>query len=189
MTSPSHSPAMDTPDSYGIVTRTLHWSMAAIFAWQFTGATLHFFIEDAPVRNFFWSTHSSLGVLLLVLVFLRGAWGLANLSRRPSYQAGILGCAAAAGHILLYALMLAVPVLAVLRSYGRGRGLSVFGVQVFEARGTEIPHLIAPGAALHGLLGWTLLALVVGHIVMALVHHYALKDGALTRMARGQEAA
>ncbi len=174
---------MDTPDRYGSISRLFHWSMAALFAWQFTSALLRVLAEDTPIEQFFWGTHASLGALLFALAFARGAWGLVNFSQRPHAGKDALGLLAAAGHGMLYLLMMIVPALALARSYGRGRGLSVFGMPVFEARGTEIASLMAPGNALHGALGWTLLALACAHILMALTHRYVWKDGVLSRMA------
>ena len=42
--------------------------------------------------------------------------------------------------------------------------------------------MIAPASALHSWLGWLLLLLVVGHISMALIHHFVWKDGLINRM-------
>lgn len=181
MTSPS-SIWLDNAQRYGIVSRCLHWLMAAGFAWQFTSATLHWLAKDSAIEKFFWSTHPSLGFALLVLAVIRAAWGLVNLRRRPGHAAGWAGRAAAAGHLLLYALMIAVPVIAVLRAYGRGRGFSPFGVTIMQPTGQEIPALVDLGAALHGELGWVLLAVIAGHIAMVLVHRRIGED-VLPRMA------
>lgn len=43
--------------------------------------------------------------------------------------------------------------------------------------------MVAPANLLHGVLSWCLSALIAGHIVMALFHQLALKDGTLARMA------
>ena len=86
----------DSPSGYGTVARALHWGMAGLFAWQFTSALLRVVAEDTPVEGFFWSTHYSVGFTLWLLVLVRGAWGLANLRRRPRTE-GTPGLAAAAG--------------------------------------------------------------------------------------------
>lgn len=78
--------------------------------------------------------------------------------------------------------MIAVPVIAVLRTYGRGRGFSPFGVTIMQPTGQEIPALVDLGAALHGELGWVLLAVIAGHIAMVLVHRRIGED-VLPRMA------
>jgi len=88
------------------------------------------------------------------------------------------------GHLALYALMILVPTLALLRAVGNGRGFSVYGLQLVAPGGEAIPALTAPGNALHGLLGWALLALIVGHVAMALFHAHVRKDPTLDRMTR-----
>lgn len=183
-----HSTLFDHPEGYGSVSRALHWLMAALFAWQFLSAILHAIDREMPVARFFWSWHMSVGFLLLVAVVLRGAWALVNLGNRPAHAAGFLGAAARVGHLALYLLMLAVPILATLRAYGSGRGLSVFGIEVFAGGGERIPALMAPANAAHGLLGWALLALVLGHTTMALANAYLWREDTLTRMWRGRPA-
>jgi len=183
-----HSTLFDHPEGYGTVSRALHWLMAALFTWQFLSAILHAVDREMPAARFFWSWHMSVGALLLVAVLLRGAWALINLGNRPVHAPGLLGTAARLGHFVLYLLMLAVPLVAVVRAYGSGRGLSVFGIEVFAGGGERIPALMAPANAVHGLLGWALLALTLGHVVMALAHAYLWREDTLTRMLRGRPA-
>lgn len=171
----------DTPNGYGVVSRYLHWLMALLFVWQFTSAILRVFVKDTAIYNFFWPTHYQVGFALMLLVMIRGIWGVLNYSRRP-YKAGIVGKLAGLGHVVIYALMFAVPALALLRSYGNGRGFSFLGMPIFEQTGIQNPALTAPGNAAHGLLGWVLLALIVGHVFMALMHHFALRDNTLRHM-------
>ncbi|WP_290739515.1 cytochrome b [Amaricoccus sp.] len=180
------STLQDTPTGYGTVTRALHWGMAALFAWQFASAILRVVAEDTAIEKFFWSTHYSVGFTLWVLVLLRGAWGLANLRRRPRPEgSAAVARAARLGHLALYLLMIAVPSLALLRSAGSGRGLTVWGVEVIARGGEQVRALTAPGSALHAPLGWALLVLIVGHVAMALWHGHVRGDATLTRMTRG----
>ena len=171
----------DGPNGYGVISRMLHWLMAALFLWQFTSAILRVFIKDTALYSFFWSSHFTIGFSLLLLVLLRGIWGLLNLSGRP-HKPGVMGKLAGVGHLVIYALMLAVPALALLRSYGNGRGFSAFGIQMFEQTGIQNAALTAPGNAFHGLLGWVLLAVIIGHVLMAMLHHFALRDNTLRHM-------
>lgn len=176
---------LETPKAqkYDLVARALHWIMAILFVWQFTSAGLHRFAEDTPIEGFFWKWHHSVGFTLWVLVFLRGAWALVNLKSRPDHSGLWLGGRAVTiGHLLMYALMIAVPTLAILRSAGNGRGLVVYGVTLIEKGRPKIPALVELGSALHGLLGWTLLALIVGHVAIALYHGVVRRDGVLRRM-------
>jgi len=172
---------LDNRNGYGLISRAFHWLMAILFLWQFISALLRVFAKDTELYNFFWSAHHQLGFALLILVFLRGLWGLLNISRRP-HKHGHAGKLALLGHLVIYGLMFAVPAVAVLRTYGSGRGFSFLGVRIFEQTSVQNAALTAPGNALHGLLGWVLLAAVAGHVLMALFHHFALRDDTLRYM-------
>ena len=172
---------LDTPERYGLVSRALHWLMAGLFLWQFLGMGLRLALGRHPVSAFFVGTHAPLGTLLFLLVLLRGAWGLANARRRPPHGPGLAGRAAWAGHLVLYALMLAIPTLALLRQYGSGRAFAPFGIPLMPG-GERIPALMAPANAAHGNLAWLLLALIAGHVAMVVVHRLRGQD-VLPRMA------
>lgn len=179
----------DDRQGYGIVSRVLHWLMAALFAWQFTGALVHLTAPQSGARQLFWPTHMTVGFSLLLLVLLRGAWGLANARHRPQQASRRLGRAAVIGHLAIYALMVAVPTLALVRTYGGGRAFSYFGLGIFNATGNRVPELMAPGNALHGPLGWTLFVLILGHIAMSLIHRFAWKEDVIGPMTRGRARA
>lgn len=117
---------MDTNKRYGIVSRLLHWGMALLFVWQFSSAAARVFFEDTPLESFLWGTHSQVGVALLALVVVRGVWALINASRRLAS----VSVMAKLGHLALYGLMIAVPTIALIRQYGSGRALDVFGVNL-----------------------------------------------------------
>lgn len=172
----------DDPARFGLVTRVLHWTMAALFAWQFAGMIVKVTVGRSPLTAFLVGTHGSVGALLLLLLAVRGLWGLYNLSRRPSYAPGFLGLAAVVGHLALYGLMLVVPMLALLRQYGSDRPFLFFGIELLPGRPEKIEWMMAPADLLHGVLGWTLLALIIGHILMVLVHRYVWNDGLVERM-------
>ena len=180
----AQTPWLDTPARYGLVSRALHWGMAALFAWQFAGMAVRLLVGRSPLTAFMVGTHAPLGTLLLVLVLARGAWGLANARRRPRHAPGVLGRLATLGHLVLYAGMLVVPSLALLRAAGSGRGFAPFGIPLFAPfSGGPVGWMVAPANAAHGLLAWTLLTLVAGHIAMVVVHRRLWRDDVLHRMA------
>lgn len=172
----------DTAHAYGVISRALHWLMAALFAWQFFGMIVKLAVGRSPLTAFLVGTHRPVGLLLLALVLVRILWALYSARRRPAYAAGGTGRMARLGHLVIYVLMLLVPALALLRQFGSGKAFSAFGIPVTRETGVEIAWMMAPANLLHGLLAWCLLALILGHVIMALVHHYRLKDDTLVRM-------
>lgn len=175
-------PWRDTPAAYGLVTRCLHWSMAALFAWQWLSMACRLIFGRTPVTAVMVGSHAAVGTVLLILVLVRIGWFLANRQHRPSHQGDRLAGLARAGHALLYALMLVIPAIALLRHYGAGRPLSILGVPVLQARPEKIEWMIAPANAVHGWLGWLLLAVVVGHVGAVLLHRFVWRDGVTARM-------
>lgn len=173
----------DTAERFGLISRALHWGMAGLFLWQFTGMGLRLALGRTPLVSFWVGTHAPLGALLLVLVLIRLGWARANRHNRPPHDPGRLGQLARLGHGGLYTLMLAVPALGLLRLYGSGRGFAPFGLTIFPPRAEKITWMIAPADALHSPLAWGLLALIAGHVAMALIHHVLWRDGLVLRMA------
>lgn len=175
----------DTSHRYGFVTRFFHWAVALLLFWQLGGMIMKNILGRVPLMKFWVGTHASIGVLLFILIALRLLWALRERDRRPPYQTGMVGKAARAGHILLYTLMIVVPGLAVLRMIGNGKGVTLFGVEFAEPTGYEVAWMTAPANAVHGLLAWALLALIIGHIAMVMIHRFWWRDDTLTRMAGG----
>lgn len=173
---------LDTPQRYGRISRAFHWLMAALFAWQFAGALLYVAIGDTAVTRFVGGSHFTLGFTLFVLVLLRGVWGLANIRRRPPHD-GRLGRAASLGHGAIYALMIVIPSLALLRQYGSGKPFTPYGIPLMPGHDSKIAWMIAPADLLHYWLGFTLMIVVIGHVAMALLHRLRWRDGVFTRMS------
>lgn len=172
----------DSANRYGYITRILHWIVALLLAWQFLSMACKLILGRTPLTAFMVGSHAQVGTLLMLLIGLRVVWAVCNRRNRPSYDRTWIGSSARAGHGLLYALMLIVPVLALARQYGSDRPLVVFGLRLMNAQPAKIEWMMAPANALHGLLAWTLLAMIAGHISMVLIHHYRWRDGTASRM-------
>ncbi len=168
----------DSTYRYGLISRMLHWGMALLLGWQFFTTAVRVLLEDSALDEFTWGTHKAVGTLLMTLILLRVIWALINSRRRPP----ALSLAARLGHLALYALMLVIPTLALLRQYGSGREFAAFGIQLMSGFDGEIEGLTAPANFLHGWLGWALLAMILGHIGMTLYHRRHPAQNVLPRM-------
>lgn len=157
----------DNRETYGTISRLLHWGMALLLGWQFLSAGSHLLFDDTAIEAFFWPTHKPVGLMLFVLIVLRAIWALAHLRARPPSVNRL----ATLGHVVLYALVVVIPALALLRQYGSGRSWEPLGIPLFPGfEGEKIEWMMTPANLLHSWLGWTLLALVVGHIFFAIWH-------------------
>jgi cytochrome b561 len=165
----SYTQLCDSPERYGFVSRVLHWGMALVLLWQFTTVVIHILFEKTAVDKFFWGTHKSVGALLMVVILLRILWALANLPRRPP----AVSAWSITGHIALYLLMFAIPLIALIRQYGSGKAFSPFGIPLMQGfdETSKIEWMIDLGSNFHGLLGWILLVAVLGHAAAVLWHY------------------
>ena len=111
------------PAVYDPLTRALHWLTVAGFIGILTTIVLWTIYEEAEWAGSLFGLHKSFGFLTLTVIALPIVWAVANRAKRPQSDSK----AAAAGHGILYLLILAVPVIGMIRQYGSGRGpLKVF---------------------------------------------------------------
>ncbi len=175
----------DSPARYGTVSRFFHWSMAVILAWQFATAFSHLLLEDTAIEGFLWGTHKVVGLLLILLVVARGLWSLYNRGNRPPSLSAMAGL----GHLALYVLMIAIPLIGLVRQYGSGRAFEPFGIPLMPGfEGDAISWMTAPGF-LHSWPGWLLLVLVIGYVAMVFVHRRRPQDeDVLARMLGNRQS-
>lgn len=104
-------PLKNTRDRWGVVSQALHWLILALVLWMaWLGLTMTD-LPNTPRKVETYSLHKSLGLLILALMLLRGAWRLyagapAPEPGTPVWQHRI----ATATHGALYLLLLAIPV-------------------------------------------------------------------------------
>jgi len=175
----------DTPDRYGRISRWLHWGIGVLLFWQLGGMTTRALVGTADWVQLWIATHRPLGTLLMVLIALRAAWALFNLPRRPPHR-GVLGRLAALSHLLLYLLMLAIPGIGLYMTWLSGQPFTPWGVTLLEGGTAHIDSMLL-ARRWHGWLGWSLLALILGHVGMALGWHALVRrDETLGRMVGNQ---
>lgn len=170
-----------TPAAFHPMARVVHWLMAVlILTMLFIGVNM---VGDLSTRHpLMIELHKATGLALLVLVILRIALRL-SLPHPPLPRdlPAIQRLAAGASHLLLYALMLAMPLLgwAMLSAGGYPRPLQLPAIA---------PHDLQLYAVLrqaHGWAGYLLFATVLVHLGAALMHALVRRDGVLRSMWPG----
>jgi cytochrome b561 len=160
----------------------LHWIAALLIACNLAlGITMiNLALSPTTLRLYGW--HKWIGITVFLTAAARLAWRRAHppppSPAMPAWQRR----AAAATHVALYVLMLAIPLSGWVLS-------SATGVSVVYLGLVPLPDLVAKDKALaavltatHGTLNFALLALVIVHVGAALRHGLVDRDGILPRM-------
>lgn len=172
-------------ENYSGVSKTLHWAIAALaFSQLAIGKFFEVDAEDAP-GLFTW--HTSLGLMVLVLMLARVAWRLTHaVPPMPASTPRWQGRVAIVIHRTFYVLLLALPLTGWLVTSVEGDAVRLFGL-------FDVPSLPVPGGEesedfleeTHEILGNVLLALAGVHVLAGLKHHFIDRDNVLRRMLPG----
>ena len=173
-------------DSWGAPAKLFHWVMAALILAQIALGLMAASWRVSPVKLelFFW--HKSTGMLILALVALRLLWRLANPAPMlPPGMAAWERAAARLSHLLLYALMIALPVTGWIVNSASNVPFRIFWL-------IPLPAIVAPdeptadlAALVHGGLAALLALALVAHVGAALRHHFVKRNTVLIRMLPG----
>ena len=168
-------------ERYGFVARLLHWLIVFLVAAQFV---LGWAMPDVhrgmqPIGLIAW--HLATGAALIAAMAARVIWRLTHRPP-PANLPPLVDTVSRATHFLLYAALLAVPVLGWINASSRGWAVQLFGA-------LRLPALASTGSALglsmgdiHSALAWVLLVLIGMHVGAALFHRFVLKDKVLQRI-------
>lgn len=174
----------NTPEHYASILVGIHWITVALVLIGWTLGTFGDDFPRGPARATALFVHISAGLAILPLLVARLVWRVGDPPPPPELTVfGIWGeYAARLGHFLLYALLVAVPLLGIVVQFARGNPLPVFGV-------LDIPSPWAANRAfarsmreVHELLAHSLVIVAALHAAAALIHHWVLGDRTLQRM-------
>ena len=173
----------NSTSSYGAVAKFLHWGIVILIIVQYFLAEAADELPDGPGKLDMITRHKSLGMLLLLLALARIGWKLANRGLPPPVpMPNPQRIAAAAGHGLLYVLLLAQPISGWMMSSAAGYPVSLFGLFEFPALVGQNHDLQETLEEVHEVLFTTLAVVALLHALAALYHHFFMKDDTLRRM-------
>ena len=164
----------------------LHWFLAAAVLAQLALGWLMQEIAKSPPgpRAAAFNLHKSIGLAILALMLVRIAWRAGHappaLPPMPAWQAR----AAWANHALLYALLVAMPIVGYLGSAFSGYPVRFFGMAL-PAWAPRDEALKSAMSALHLGAAWLLAAALALHVAAVALHELALRDAILARMSLG----
>lgn len=180
-----------TSPRYTMVAIILHWMMALGIA-ALTGmglAIVHLKLDSMRLFELY-QLHKSIGITVLLAAVLRLLWRLTHRPPElPSTMPALERGAAAGGHLLLYALLFALPLTgwAMVSSSVFAIPTVIYGVlpwpdlPIFSTLADKGP-VEAALKVVHAYTAYVLIALVVLHAAAAFRHHFIIKDDVLMRM-------
>lgn len=159
-------------DRYGTASRVIHWLTALIILTLIgVGMYMSDLPKTDPSRLQIYDVHKAFGVLVIVLLLLRLVW--LRIQPAPALPAILKPAELKLLKVVkagLYLLMFLVPVAGYTMSVAGGHPVSFFGW-------FTLPDLFGKSKALggfahemHGILAYTLLALVALHVAGAIKH-------------------
>jgi cytochrome b561 len=167
------------------LSRILHWVMAAMIA----AMLLIGLGMVASLANYhsLLSIHRPLGILVLALVAIRLVNRLFNPppplpTGMPAWQR----LAAHASHVLLYALMFALPLVGWAMLSAGGYPVALYGPLQLPPIAPQDPALFATLRTTHTVLAFLLLATVLAHLAAALMHALIFRDDVFPSMTLGR---
>ncbi|MDB5660374.1 MAG: cytochrome [Cypionkella sp.] len=175
----------NTATRFGLTSRLLHWSMAALILTLLVLGTVLTSIQPGLSTLWLYGQHKTLGIITLSLALVRLIWhrispAPASLGSPVAWQNRV----ARATHLALYALMLAIPLSGWIASSATGLDVVIFGQIILPPIAPVSEAWENTGFAIHGILTKVLMALLALHIAGAVLR--GLKgDGTLRRITKG----
>ena len=175
-------PFRNTTRSWGSLSKAFHWLIVLLIINQWWIAERADELKGLAKLEAL-GTHKSFGMTILMLAVLRLLWRLMNptpelTSETKPWERAL----ARISHVLLYALIFAMPLTGWMMSSAKNYAVSWFKLFQF-------PDLVAPAEQtfhqmldLHHLLFKVLVGVALLHVAGALKHHFIDRNDVLKRM-------
>jgi cytochrome b561 len=178
---------INSQKSYGGIPQALHWlTVICVIAGWLLGQFMDAFPKGPPRVSALW-THMLLGELVIAFLIARLAWRIVDPPPplEPTRFGRWLVVASTLGHFVLYALLVAVPLVGIVVQLKDGRALPIFGLGDVLSPWPRDHETAESTLQVHEVLANALLILAGIHAAAALIHHYVLGDRTLARMLPG----
>ncbi len=174
---------MNGVERYSATAQLLHWMtvflVVAAYITSVGGSETRVYSSANDVSR---SLHELLGISVFALTLLRVCWRLIFPPPKSPEMPAWMELGARFGHWTIYALLVLVPVTAILGAWFEGHPLTVLvlgNIQPWLPQSRQIGLVLAN---IHGWLGDVLIWLAGIHAAAALYHHFWRRDTVLISM-------
>jgi cytochrome b561 len=171
-----------SPNSFSFLQRILHWLMAImVLAMLFIGVTMVSTLK--PNFLTLLAIHKPLGIAILVLALLRLCVRLRRgVPPLPAELPSTQVVAAKLSHLVLYALLVAMPLIGWAMLSAGGYPIVLFGSFHLPAILPQNDRLYALLRTAHMLFAYAFFATILLHVAAALFHAWIRRDGVFRAM-------
>lgn len=177
------STLMSTRLRYGAAAQVFHWLTVVLVAIAYLvspgGSEQRVY---SIASDFTRHIHETTGVLIFAIVLARILWRTIDAAPEAPPMEPWMKYSAKLAHVALYALLIALPLTAIVGAWLEGHPLTVLGAGNL---GPLLPQADGVGQAVsyvHTILGNVIIWAAGLHAVAALFHHFVLRDIVLTSM-------
>jgi cytochrome b561 len=178
--------ALSTRLRFGATAQLFHWATAILVVVTFVygpgGSEQRVY---SIAKEFDRQIHETLGLSVFAVTLMRLAWRAFDVAPDVAPMPPWMRRSSKAVHAVIYLLLLAIPLTAVLGAWLEGHPLTLLGNIRVGPMLSEAHGAGSAIASVHTWLGDAILWVAGLHAVAALYHHFFLRDGVLRTMLPG----
>ena len=175
-------------EEYGPIPKLLHWVTVVLVALVWTLGTFGDELSEGAARDAGLLAHIWIGLAILVIAAVRVPWRIANPPPKvvpTKFGRWLLEWTdpmSRITHYVLYALLIAVPVLGIALQFARGHSPPLFWLFEIPSPWPADKGYARSLKEVHEVLADLLVILALFHMTAALLHHWVFGDSTLKRM-------
>ena len=175
----------NTATGFGLITRLLHWAMAALILAQIPLGLKIATMQLGLANLWLFGLHKTIGFVALILVLIRLVWHRISPPPPPLGVADSLpNRAARAVHALIYTCLIVLPLSGWVASAATGLDVVIFNQITLPVIAPVSEAWENTGFFIHNSATKLLMALLVAHVAGAALRAFK-GDGTLSRMIKG----
>jgi cytochrome b561 len=173
-------------EHYSTTAQLLHWTTVLLVVGAYIasvgGSETRIY---SSVNDFSRGLHELFGLSVFALTLVRMCWRAMYPPPKGPDMPAWMELGARLAHWTIYALLVLVPLTAILGAWLEGHPLTVLIIGNIQPRVSQLRQLGLLLASLHGWLGTSLVWLAGFHAAAALYHHFWRRDTVLLSMLPG----